>query len=57
MHEFNAEFRLTERLSLRGFSRPNERELSQLGYIQGLGIAHRREFDSFRPLFVRRKEE
>jgi hypothetical protein len=61
MFEVNAEFRLTNRLSLKGFSRPNEREFSrssQLGYLHGIGIAYRREFDSFRPFFVpRRKEE
>jgi hypothetical protein len=61
MGEFNAEYRITDRLSLKGFARPNEREFSrmssQLGYLQGGGITYRREFDAFRPLFNRRRED
>jgi hypothetical protein len=61
MHEVNLEWRWTNTLSLKAFQRPNEREFSrgaQLGYLQGFGIAYRREFDSFRPfsLFRRRND-
>jgi hypothetical protein len=55
MHEFNAEFRITDRFSLKTFRRPNEREFLGIGYLQGAGIAYRREFDSFR-LFRRRED-
>ncbi|MCL2412936.1 MAG: translocation/assembly module TamB, partial [Bacteroidales bacterium] len=60
--ELNVEYRITDRLSIRGFNRPNERDFSrgspQVGYSQGAGIAYRREFNSFR-LFNRnrRREE
>jgi hypothetical protein len=60
MGEFNAEYRITDRFSLKAFNRPNEREFSrmssQLGYLQGIGIAYRREFNSFGSLFRRRKD-
>jgi len=60
MHEVNAEWRVTDRLSLKVFNRPNEREFSrgtsQIDYLQGGGIVYRREFDSFRSLFRRRKK-
>ncbi|MCL2417312.1 MAG: translocation/assembly module TamB [Bacteroidales bacterium] len=59
--EFNVEYRLTNRLSFRLFRRPNVRDFlrgpSQMAYSQGAGIAYRREFDSFRPLFNRRRED
>jgi len=61
MGEFNAEYRVTDRFSLRGFTRSNEREslgrAQQDGYLTGVGIAYRREFDSFRTLFNRRRED
>ena len=58
--ELNVEYRLTDRLSLRVFNRPNERDFvrgAQMGYSQGAGIAYRREFGSFRSLFARRRRE
>ncbi|MCL2414934.1 MAG: translocation/assembly module TamB [Bacteroidales bacterium] len=58
--ELNVEYRLTDRLSLRGFNRPNERDFArraQMGYSQGVGVAYRREFGSFRSLFNRRRED
>ncbi|MDR1951536.1 MAG: translocation/assembly module TamB [Bacteroidales bacterium] len=58
MREFNLEWRWTNRLSLKAFQRPNEREFratSQMDYLSGGGIAYRREFDAFRPVFRRRK--
>jgi hypothetical protein len=60
LHELNAEWRITNRFSFRAFNRPSERDLGrspQTGYLQGIGIAYRREFDSFRPLFSRRRED
>ncbi|MCL2682544.1 MAG: translocation/assembly module TamB [Bacteroidales bacterium] len=57
--EVNAEWKITNRFSFRAFTRPSERDLGrspQTGYLQGIGIAYKREFDSFRPLFSRRRE-
>jgi len=58
--EVNIEYRITDRLSVQGFNRPNERDFSRgagaVGYSQGVGIAYRREFGSFR-LFNRRRND
>ncbi|MDR1951529.1 MAG: translocation/assembly module TamB, partial [Bacteroidales bacterium] len=57
--EVNLEYRATNRFSVRAFNRPVDRTIERpdLGYSQGVGIAYRRNFDSFRALFSRKKKE
>jgi hypothetical protein len=57
--DFNAEVRITDRFSFKAFHRPNDRDFlrPQSGYTQGIGVAYRRDFDSFKTLFSRRRKE
>jgi hypothetical protein len=59
--EYSVEYRITDRLSAKTFNRSNDRDVDLLrpqpGYSYGIGIAYKREFDSLRALFTRRKRK
>jgi hypothetical protein len=55
--ELNLEWRITDRFSFKAFQRPSDRDLAPSGHLQGAGIAYKREFDSFRSLFSRRRRK
>ena len=60
MGEVNMEYRITNRFSVKAFNRSNERDLvteNRSGYSQGIGISFKRDFDSLRDAFFRRRKK
>lgn len=56
--DVNLEYKLTERLRLKGFNKSNTVDLlnTNAPYTQGLGIFYRREFDTLRDWFQKKKK-
>jgi hypothetical protein len=57
--DFNVEYKVTDRISVKAFNRSDEKEIIKSGvsYTQGVGVVYRRDFDSFKDLKVGKKEK